>query len=105
MAYGTTGIFAALVLLAPALIYKIDDMLGLQLPEIFWIAVLIYVAVAGSLSLIVEQLYVAELYLWHLNWKSENEERVAMGKKPVSFNKATKPSFFDEHYMLQTNTE
>lgn len=62
VAYGITGIFTISVMLIPTIIYTINDKLSLNLPESFWIGVLVYMAFAASLSFLVEQLYVAELY-------------------------------------------
>lgn len=101
-AYATTAVFRTFVLLAPAVIYLVDDKIGLHLPEVFWIGVLIYMLIASSLSLIVEQIYVAELYLWHMDWEKTNKEREAAGKEPLPFGKTPKPSFFDGEYTLKT---
>ena len=99
-AYGKSGIFAFLVLLIPALIYKMDAELNLQLPETFWIFTLIYIAIASSLILIVEQIYMAELYLWYFNWQKENEKNKALGKPYIPFNKSRRPDFFDTTYIF-----
>lgn len=104
VAYGATAIFAALVLLAPAIIYMIDGKFDLQLPQPFWVAVLIYMAIASSLSLIVEQIYVAELYMWHFDWERINEERISLGKLPIPFGNTAKPSFFDKENTLRRDS-
>ena len=89
--YGTTGLFAIFVLFVPALIFKINSDFELNLPESFWYVVLIYVAFASSLSFLVEQLYVAQLYLWHMVWEKENTQNGTN----KSFESTEKPSFFD----------
>jgi len=91
VAYGTTGIFTMLVMVVPALIYGISEKMELTLPEPFWYVVLIYVAFASSLSFLVEQLYVAQLYLWHMSWEKEN----AKNGTNKSLESIRKPSFFD----------
>ena len=62
-AYGLTELFALVVLLPPALLYALDDCLTLSLPDGLWWGLLLYVALASSLTFLVEQLYVAQLYL------------------------------------------
>lgn len=88
VAYGATGVFAALVMLIPGLIYYADAKLELNLPETVWYGVLIYMAFAASLSLLVEQLYMAQLYLWHMLWEKQ--------KTTKKFGTTMKPSFFDK---------
>lgn len=101
VAYGMTGLFTVLILLPPALLYKLDDIFHLQLPEMAWIIVFLYVAFASSLGLIVEQIYVAELYLWHIDWRKKNEERLARGQLRLPFGRTRMPSFFDEDFVLR----
>ncbi len=62
-AYGLTELFALAVLLPPALLYALEDRLSLPLPDGLWWGILLYVALASSLTFLVEQLYVAQLYL------------------------------------------
>ena len=67
VAYGMSGIFALTVMAVPGVIYYVDQKLTLNLPELFWVAVLIYMAFASSFSLTIEQLYVAKLYSRYMN--------------------------------------
>ena len=96
VAFGVTGVFTVILMFWPSILLSVDAKFHLNLPEPVWYAVLIYIAFAMSLSFLVEQLYMAELYLWYKEWKRENERRAAIGKKPIKLNKTTKPSFIDD---------
>jgi len=78
-------------MLVPGIIYYVDSKMTLNLPEPFWVAVLIYMAFATSLSFMIEQLYVAELYLWYIRWEKESGQQ----KKTKKLSRTTRPTFFD----------
>ena len=91
IAYGVTGLFFLMVMFVPALIFYIDSKLSLELPGFFWALVLIYMAFAMSLSFLVEQLYVAELYLWYMKWERESAQNTSQ-----KLSDTARPSFFDD---------
>lgn len=100
-AYGLTEVFFLGVLLPPCLIYTLDDKLSLALPEPFWWFVLIYIACATSLTYLIEQLYVAQLYLWHINWEKDCARLKAQKKIPPKFSASKPPVFFEDFCSLE----
>ena len=100
-AYGLTEIFFLVVFLPPCLIYSLDDKLALALPEPFWWFVLIYIACATSLTYLIEQLYVAQLYLWHINWEKDCARLKAQKKIPPKFSASKSPVFFEDFCPLE----
>jgi hypothetical protein len=49
----------------------------INFPEWVWVAVIIYSGLAWSFCMYLEQMFTAQLYLWHLKW----EESVLEAKK------------------------
>ncbi len=75
-AYALTELFAAVVLLPAAALYFVERRLPLGLPESVWWAVMLYTVCAVSLTYLVEQIYIARLYLERLR----GEERRGSGR-------------------------
>jgi hypothetical protein len=70
-------------------------MSGVDVPEVAWLG-------AGALSLLlwtfvmlVQQLYAAELYVWHLLWEDASARSVAAGEAPIAPDAITRPSLLD----------
>jgi len=100
--FALTEVFASIVFLPAAIIFYIDSKFGVIFPEFVWYFVLVYIAFSWSLTFLVEQLYVAELYLWHIKWEDECQFAKQEGKELPNLPVNSKPSFFDEDYSLKT---
>jgi len=96
VAFGITGAFTTILLFGPSMLLLFVNKLDLVLPDQVWYVTLIYIACAMSLSFVVEQLYMAELYLWYKVCQSENEKRIARGESPIKLGATAKPSFIDD---------
>jgi hypothetical protein len=63
----------------------------------FWTVVFIYIAFAWSFSIYLEQMFCAELYLWHLKWEDAIRVAKQKGRKgPTSISQVKKPCLLDE---------
>lgn len=60
-------------------------------PDYVWVAIIIYMGCAWSLSLYLEQMFMAQLYQWHLAWQQAAEQAVAAGGKAPDFDAIPKP--------------
>jgi len=68
-----------------------------QLPTEAWTVVFIYIAFAWSFSIYLEQMFCAELYMWHLKWESAVKVAKEKGRKgPTSLSQVKKPCLLDE---------
>lgn len=60
-------------------------------PDYVWIATIIYMGCAWSLTLYLEQMFMAQLYLWHMAWQKAAEQAAAAGQKAPSFDSVPQP--------------
>jgi len=96
-----TELFSIIVFLPVTIIFILYYKVEIIFPEYVWYIVLVYIAFAWSLSFLVEQLYVAELYLWHIKWENEQKIAKAQGKELPKLMDVKKPSFFDNVQSLK----
>ncbi|MDP2232365.1 MAG: hypothetical protein Q8K89_01925 [Actinomycetota bacterium] len=66
-----TELAATIVFVPPGIVFLLSDRAGLQFPQWVWLATILYSAFAWSFTIMLEQLFTAELYLWHLLWRRE----------------------------------
>lgn len=64
-----TEIAAAVVFIPPAIVFAIADNTDVVISDDVWITVIVYCGFAWSFSLLLEQLFSAELYLWDMKWR------------------------------------
>lgn len=61
---------AAIAIFAPpGLLISLADESEIAYPEWVWVGIIIYSAFAWSFVMFIEQMFAAELYLWHLKWR------------------------------------
>ncbi|HOD39396.1 MAG TPA: hypothetical protein PKW98_01410 [Candidatus Wallbacteria bacterium] len=66
-------------------------------PEQAWYLAMVYIAFAWSYTIYLEQMFVAELYLWHIKWEREFDKLRASGDmRPFSFYDVKRPSLLDD---------
>jgi hypothetical protein len=100
--FALTELFSTIVFLPVTIIFIVHYNVEIIFPEYVWYIVLVYIAFAWSLAFLVEQLYVAELYLWHIKWENEQKIARAQGKELPELMDVEKPSFFDNVKSLKT---
>ncbi len=67
-----TWIIGAIVFIPPGIIIYFSKWINFH--EVVWFITILYIAIAWSYSMFVEQMFVAELYMWHLLWEKEVKE-------------------------------
>ena len=76
--YALTYAAAAVVFLPPAIIFELGTGRHggpplIHFPDAVWVATIIYVGLAWSFYIYLEQMFMAQLYLWHMKWESKVE--------------------------------
>jgi len=87
---------AAIIFIPPALLFYISEEFEMPLPTFVWMITIIYIAFAWSFSVYLEQMFCAELYLWHLKWEKQIEEEKKLGKPLSKLGDVKRPSILDE---------
>lgn len=93
-----TALAAIILFLPPSLLFYISDKAEVDFPAWVWTIAIIYIAFAWSYTIYLEQMFVAELYLWDMKWEREirknpakNSEYLAGGLRSVE-----RPRILDE---------
>lgn len=82
--------------LPAAIIFFVTDKFNIVLADGIWFGVIIYCAFAWSFSLYIEQMFAAELYLWHLKWVEASDIAKKNKKSPPTFSRIKPPSILDD---------
>lgn len=91
-----TGLATAIVFLPPVLLFYISDKMEMAFPDWVWIVTIIYVAFAWSYSIYLEQMFIAELYLWNYKWEKEVAKAQQGGRPIPSLKDISRPSVLDD---------
>jgi hypothetical protein len=87
---------AAAVIFLPFFFLILIDNMGVDFPDWIWVISIIYIGFAWSFEIYLEQMFMADLYLWHLNWEREYKKAKKAGKKLPKLRDVPKPSILDE---------
>lgn len=68
-----TEMAAFIVFLPPAILFYINGKFDVEFADEVWYGLMVYCSFAWSFSLYLEQMFVSELYLWHLIWEKEKD--------------------------------
>ncbi|KPV41837.1 hypothetical protein AN478_00410 [Thiohalorhabdus denitrificans] len=90
-----TELLGAMVFLPPAILFFLSDKLEVTFPDGVWFLTIIYIGFAWSFSMLLEQLFTAELYLWHLLWERDCDRARESGDPAPSLQGVKRPSFID----------
>jgi len=90
-----TELAAILVFIPPAILFYISSKFDVSFPEMVWFITILYCAFAWSFTLFLEQMFAAELYLWHLIWEKEVEDAKLKGKPTPKLQDVKRPSVMD----------
>lgn len=93
--FALTEVAAALVFLPVGLFLYITSKADLVWPQTVWYGVIGYLAVAWSLSLYLEQMYCAGLYLWYVAWERHVAAASAAGQPVLPMSQVRPPQLFD----------
>ncbi|HVS33788.1 MAG TPA: hypothetical protein VMS98_20300 [Thermoanaerobaculia bacterium] len=100
--FAITELATIVLFLPPALLAMLTRSFDVTLPTGVWVAVIIYTGCAWSYSIYLEQMYMAELYLWNLKWERTSKARELRGEEPLAFDKVPRPHLLDNvHDLLE----
>lgn len=68
----------------------------IHLPSWVWMATIIYVGCAWSLSLYLEQMFMAQLYLWHMRWQEAVAKAKQAGEPAPTFDSVPRPELLSK---------
>lgn len=63
----------------------------IDFPSYVWVATIIYMGFAWSLSLYLEQMFMAQLYLWHMKWEQAAAKAAKAGGPAPAFDTVPRP--------------
>jgi len=90
-----SALASAVIFLPPAIMFKLDDV-GISFTDTDWFICIVYIAIGWSYCIYLEQMLMAELYLWQMKWEKEVRKAEASGITPPEFNEIPKPSILDD---------
>lgn len=93
--FALTELFSAIVFLPPAILFILSGKFDVEFADWVWITTIIYIGFAWSLSILMEQLFTAELYVWHMNWEKASAEAQQTGSAPPKLRDVKRPSLTD----------
>lgn len=93
--FALTELFSAIVFLPPAILFILSGKFDVEFAEWVWVTTLIYVGFAWSLSILMEQLFTAELYVWHMNWEKASADAQRSGGNLPKLRDVKRPSLTD----------
>ncbi|RFF29640.1 hypothetical protein [Wenzhouxiangella sediminis] len=91
-----TELAALVVFLPPAVLFLLSGKFGISFPDWVWFSTMVYCAFAWSFSLFLEQMFVAELYLWHMIWEKESCLAKREGRPEPALGDVKRPSVRDD---------
>lgn len=89
----TLTLLLSLFMALPLIPIWLLDQTGTPIPDVVWMLVILYETVVWTLGMYLEQMLLALLYLWHLEWVKQG----AVG----ALTRVTPPSLLDDAYALK----
>ncbi len=89
-------VVALIISLPLTVFFYIVDGGNHSVPDVVWLGVIFYGAFGWSFVIYIEQMFAAELFLWHLKWTTENEKRESLNLPPVSLDDIKRPDLLDD---------
>lgn len=90
-----SGLAAGVVFVPPVIVFILNDQTDVPFPDWIWFSVIVYCALAWSFTVLLEQLFAAELYLWDMKWRQACEAAAAAGKPAPPLSAVPRPSILD----------
>lgn len=107
--YALTYAAAAIVFLPPAIIFELGTGRHgnpplMHFPDSVWLGTIIYMGIAWSFCIYLEQMFMAQLYLWHMKWE-ESVAKAKLNHQPLpNFNDVARPELLAKTPGLFTPT-
>jgi preprotein translocase subunit SecG len=90
-----TELAAVIVFLPPAILFLLSGKFHVEFPEWVWFITIVYCGFAWSFSMFLEQMFTAELYLWHLLWERDCSIAKSNGNEMPKLQDVKRPSIMD----------
>ena len=90
-----TDLAALVVFLPPSILFILSGKFHIEFPDWVWLTTIIYCGFAWSFSMFLEQMFTAELYLWHLLWENESSIAKNNGDELPKLEDVRRPSIMD----------
>ncbi|MEM2137843.1 MAG: hypothetical protein QW568_02035 [Candidatus Anstonellaceae archaeon] len=93
-AYAGSGFAAALIFLPLAIFFQATE--NMTLPDYYYYIAITYGAMAWVLSMYIEQMNMALLFMWHKKWETASQKAQAAGKPIPTMSEIPMPSLLDD---------
>lgn len=103
--FGLAEVATLIVFVPLAVTLKLADMAEASFPLAVWYLVSLYIAFTWSFSFYLEQVFLAELYFWHLAWENQMAQAQAGGHPIPEFDQIKLPLLLDENPDLIKSSE
>ena len=91
----STELAVSLIFLPPGVIFYLSSELDLNFSTTVWVLTILYIAIATSLYLYVQQMFAAILYMWNMKWVRE-VKRCKRANEPIpTLKDIKKPNLLD----------
>ncbi len=92
--FALTWMAAGVVFLPPAFVFTLSEQTDVPFADWVWYAVILYSGLAWSFTMLLEQLFTAELYLWDMKWR-EACEQAGPDAPTIKLRDVPRPSILD----------
>ncbi len=94
--YTLSYLAGVIVFFPPFIMFYLSGKLKIDFPDWSWVVCIIYIAFAWSYTIYLEQMFTAELYLWHLKYENEVKLAEKEGRPIPNFSSVERPSVLDD---------
>ena len=94
--YTLSYLAGIIVFFPPFIMFYLSGKLKIDFPDWSWVICIIYIAFAWSYTIYLEQMFTAELYLWHMKWENEVKLAEKEGRSIPNFSIVERPSILDD---------
>jgi hypothetical protein len=94
--YALTYAAAAVVFLPPAIVFELGTGRHgnpplMHFPDSVWVGTIIYIGFAWSFCMYLEQMFMAQLYLWHMKWEASVSQAKLAHQPLPQFSEIARP--------------
>lgn len=94
--YALSEAVAVIIFLPVAILLKFTTgKNAIKMPEHVWAFVYVYIALAWSFAIYIEQMFTAELYMWHMKWTKAVQKAKESGLAEPELKDVKRPSLID----------
>jgi hypothetical protein len=95
-AYALSYVAAIFIFALPAAVFLITGKLEIEIPTWLWVVLIVYIGFGTSYVIYLEQLFAAELYLWHMRWERAVSDSLGANKPLPDIAHISRPTVLDE---------